>query len=609
MAKRERNLALLADLLIARHIRISVPDGAVRNLLAEVRPEARYQAELVERDMHCIAVVGAGASAPLLARGDDLAKSLEEQFERDEGELDRLKLVNNLKRNALETRLIALSRSPDAARRVRDTISKNYDIRHPTLLTYELLAHLLKHRFLDAIISFNFDELLDQSLDDELDRSEYTRVVSERDCSEIQANPSAADYVPLYVKLHGTASEPDSLRFTPDSYYSIPERVSRVVEELLHTDHCVIANIGSGLSSFDFQRLLRIPDDLDVFNLGRKRVDPRVSDKIARERNISAKERRLAGERKPDERYEWLHECNAWKYKCDGLMEELTASLDRAAAASELPVQPAPDPRGCLVQFRAVRRHEAIAQLLGSDTVHSDWAKTPEWVDRDLEEYARRRTILELAFAGAKARGLLSLVPLVQDRPARYYELYRRRRGREASADDWTDLCSAAGLEESNDVPDILISRQSLRATRDPNEPKREPLEERQRKPETHALHEFDPERLARHVLLSVKYDSDAPEVDVLTDTLRGLQTDSEVELHMRDDRVCSKAFKRPATLSTATASVPTPGRSSGTCVRRTMCTSAPRPATGCWKSPCARCFHSRRRLGFCSPSTSSSNP
>jgi len=590
MAKRKENLEHLADILCARHIRISVPDGAVRDRLAEVRSEGTYPAQLVERDIHCIAVVGAGASAPLLERGDDLAKKLEIKFGRDEAELDRLKLVNNLKRNALETRLIALSRSPDAARLVRDTISDNYRVRHPTLLGYELLAHLLKHRFLDAIVSFNFDELLDQSLDDELDRGEYTTVVSERDCSDIEADPNAADYVPLYVKLHGTASEPDSLRFTPDSYYSIPQGISRVVQELLHTEHCVIVTIGAGLSSFDFQRLLRIPRELDVFNLSRKTVHPRVSDKIARERKISKQERKLASERARDERYPWLHECNAWKYDCDQLMQALCGTLEQAARKSELPANSSGIASGQLVQFRAVRRHEAVATLLGSDAIHSDWPKTKEWTDKGLLDYARNRTILELAFAGAKARGLLSLVPLVDDRPARYYELYRRRSRRGLSAEDWAALCSAAGLEESAEVPDILLSHESVRAIITPSGPSLTPNKEEQTKFETRSLHEFDPGKLAELVLRRVKNNWTTKSLPFSQRHLRNCRPNPRLSCTCKTIVCAQRPSSDPPRCPPPRRCRPTPGSSSRTYIPMTISMSARRPGTGCYASQCAQC-------------------
>jgi hypothetical protein len=556
--KREENLKGLATLLIARHIAISVPDKDVRDRLAEAQPSGTYDAALVEREMHCIAVVGAGASSPLLQRGDELAKSLEKDFGRDKAELDRLKLVNNLKRKALETRLIALSRTPEGAKRVRDTISEKYNVSHPTLLGYELLAHLLKHRFLDAIISFNFDELLDQSLDDELEQSEYIKVVSERDCNGLMADPSAPEYVPLYIKLHGTASEPESLRFTPDSYYSIPEKVSKVVEDLLHTDHCVIANIGSGLASFDFQRLLRIPQTLDVYNLSRTRVKARVSEKIDRERGVKKTQRNAAKQNPRDEHYGWLHECNAKQLKCNRLMHELTNALAEAAESSRLSASGKTGAAGQLVKFRSVGRHKAVAKLLGADAMHARWADTPGWVETDLLEYVRRRTILELAFAGAKASGLLSLVPLANDRPARYYELYRRRALNSKSAENWTELCSAAGLIESEEVPDILLSHKSLRKPTAAGDRAPGLVGQPPSKSETRLLHEFDPEKLARHVLMRVKNDDDEAvfeaSVASLKRTLDDLQGDTEIELHMRDDRVCSKAFRSPATLPTSTS-------------------------------------------------------
>ena len=42
------------------------------------------------------------------------------------------------------------------------------DVRYYPGLAYEILAHLMKHGFIDAIINFNFDEVLDQAIEDEL---------------------------------------------------------------------------------------------------------------------------------------------------------------------------------------------------------------------------------------------------------------------------------------------------------------------------------------------------------------------------------------------------------------------------------------------------------
>jgi len=514
-----------------------VPDSGVRDALVARQPDV-YDVDLVEREMRCIAVVGAGASAPLLARSRELADELETKFGRDEAELERLQLVNNLSTEEFETRLVALGKSEAIERQIRHEISEKYKIRHPSLLGYELLAHLLKHRFLDAIISFNFDELLDQSLDDELAKHEYTLVVSERDCDELVSEPCHPAYVPLYVKLHGTASEPESLRFTPHSYYAIPERISGVVQALLRSEHCVIANVGSNLGSFDFQRLLSIPDRLEVYNLSYDPIPARVCAKIARElgRPHGGQHARAGRTRgRPRPVGEWLRECGGTRQSSDQLVLRVVETIGERTGSDEGAAHTS-GTLDHLVDFRSVQRHQALAQLLGRQPL------APAWTINDQIVYCRRRTILELALAGAKARGLMSLAPLAYDRPARYYDRYRALTN--GGGDDWPVLCSAAGLVESDEIPDILLSEPSLRKQEQPSDVLTE-----------WRLHEFEPRLLATHVLQRVKNNPiEADDVEMLRATIAQLQGEADVELHMRDDRVCSKAFKRPVTLPTMTS-------------------------------------------------------
>lgn len=75
-------------------------------------------------------------------------------------------------------------------------------------LGYELLAHLLKHGFIDHIITFNFDELLDTALANEMP-GEYDLITSEH-----QLPASLEPVRPRVFKLHGTISADGSLRFT-----------------------------------------------------------------------------------------------------------------------------------------------------------------------------------------------------------------------------------------------------------------------------------------------------------------------------------------------------------------------------------------------------------
>src|SRR5580658_7542717 len=251
----------LARFMLQRHLQLCL-EKRLRNDLDEYLSTFR---ETERGALRVIAVVGAGASAPIFYRGGEVSKRLRDQFgTRDPGydaEIKRLRKVFGFEEDALETVLFALSRTLEGQRRIRQSLAEIYGLRHPTILTYEILAHLLKHRFLDSIITFNFDELLDQSLDDEMGASEYHKVISERDCEEVK------DEFPTYVKLHGTASDPETLKFTRDAYFSMSPGLERLVRNLLGQHHCVIMNVGFSMRSFDFTQLLDGPTTLDVFNV------------------------------------------------------------------------------------------------------------------------------------------------------------------------------------------------------------------------------------------------------------------------------------------------------------------------------------------------------
>ncbi|HEV7492453.1 SIR2 family protein [Baekduia sp.] len=530
------DLGTLADRLIVRHLRVSIPDPIRRQELQEGRrPEV-----LLEQRVRCIAIVGAGASAPLLQRGDALALGLEKEFASDEvsrgAELSRLERVYGLDPTHFETRLAALSRTPEVAQAVRQHIAQHYAYRHPTILGYELLAHLLKHRFLDAIISFNFDELLDQSLDDELGSDEYRCLVSDRDAVGTVTDPDEPDYLPLYVKLHGTATEPDTLRFTRESYYELPKKLMGVVEELFESQLCVIVNIGSAMTGFDLHRLLRIPHRLEIHDLSYKPVTPKVQKEIRTERRAPRADSFAATEERDDPTFALPKakeaDSNGW---LRSLVGQIAAHTDSHA-----------DPRSInsIVNFRSVDRHEAIAEVLGPAAALKSWIRSPTKYRRDYIEYLRQRTILELAFSGAKARGLAQLSWMAVDRCGTYYEMYRRKaRETRDQAESWNELRAAAGLVEASELPDVVQAKLELCV------PSGEPVTGRKE----FLLREFVPKQLSAHVALRIGI-ADQTAVDRLAKTIGELQGGSEVEIQPTDDRVCSKAFNAPLTLPTITS-------------------------------------------------------
>ena len=276
----------LAEKLVARHVSISVPSKAARDLDFS---DGENWEEHLDDGVRCIAVVGAGASRPILSGAVDLAAHLEKNAKVPPEEVNeaaaRLAKIYGLDRSHFETRLLALNQaSPGAAAQIRAAISSAYRVRHPTLLVYELLAHLLKHRFLDAIISMNFDELLDQSLDDELGANEYRRLIGSRDCDQVITNVTDLRYLPLYIKMHGTASEPESLRYTSEAYYDLPPSLIDVSERLLKTGRLIILNVGFGMTGFDFHQLLSQPREVEVYDFSPEAVKALVRRQINEQR-------------------------------------------------------------------------------------------------------------------------------------------------------------------------------------------------------------------------------------------------------------------------------------------------------------------------------------
>jgi hypothetical protein len=196
----------------------NLPEQEVAKILFDRYREISGETTPHHARFRTIVVVGAGASKAAcgLPLGRELASGIEAAVidagtprRLIEAELDRLELVNRLGRFEFETRLLALSRfDPET---VLSMLHEKCDVRHYPSLTYEILAHLMKHGFIDAVINFNFDEVLDQSIDDELGVDQYVRIVRDGEWllhlqSRTPDDPWRFDK-PLYIKPHGTVSD------------------------------------------------------------------------------------------------------------------------------------------------------------------------------------------------------------------------------------------------------------------------------------------------------------------------------------------------------------------------------------------------------------------
>jgi hypothetical protein len=483
------------------------------------------------QSIRTVAVVGAGASLPILAAAKDLADELEQELGgRDSvarGEfLLKMEDLYKIPQDSFEARLMALCRTPEDEQAVRDAIAERYRFRHPTVLGYDLVAHLMHHRFLDTVISFNFDELLDQSIEDELGPNEFTQVVSERDF-----DPGDGVEGPLYVKLHGTASEPHSLRFSEERYFDIPKSIEKLVEQRFDVDHLIILNLGYSMKNVDFQYLLRKPKEVEIFNLDPEFVTGEVVNEIEKLRRPERERRRRPVERSQSYDAPIIYELGEG-HQVDGGGGFLGSLLSEVVQTLELTCD---SNMAGPTHWRSIQRHLTLVTLLKEyDT--SD--------KRHQAAYLRRRAILEIAFAAAKGRGVVSIASMVDDRCGRYYDLYAQKA---AEPEGWPTICQAGGLQENKSAPDTYEVIPQLLAGGGEEDG------------DIHSLRLADPGKLADHTVRSLdigrwgsKERKEA--IALLAETLSILQKDTEIEIHSCDDRVCSKIFAEPGILKSLTA-------------------------------------------------------
>lgn len=184
-----------------------------------------------------ILLIGAGAtvaSCPYVPTGRILRSYLEEKYpifkeESDHEEEDSSKFDTERYLSNLHQKL-----SDRGKAKLKDALNEIYNVRYLPTHFYEIIAHMFKHSFFDVIINFNFDELLDEALAEELGKSSHLKVISSADCKELEEIfIDGRLKTPVYIKILGTASDKSSLRFTHDNHFDIPPDIKHFITQWL----------------------------------------------------------------------------------------------------------------------------------------------------------------------------------------------------------------------------------------------------------------------------------------------------------------------------------------------------------------------------------------
>jgi len=162
---------------------------------------------------------------------------------------------------------------------LRESIKKMTDIRYAPSLFNEIVAHLLKHAFLDVVINFNFEETLDQAIEDEIGAENYYKVISDGHVVDIdKVLVDGRLKSPIYIKPHGTNSHKSTLRFTNNHYFDLPGDIKEMLKKILkgkltgkgdenkkiNRINLIVA--GFALESVEFNKLLKIKkEDKDQY--------------------------------------------------------------------------------------------------------------------------------------------------------------------------------------------------------------------------------------------------------------------------------------------------------------------------------------------------------
>ena len=267
-------LTQLASILSRNLITNSFPIGKAGDPIKTMLKNGELIEEKRSRN---ILVIGAGAShnaSSKILLAKDAFKEVKKAMCEKYGEkierfinkkLEELSQVYKLNDTDFETQLLACSLIDKEV--VLQELKRLYSHKYPVSLFYEIVAHLFKHRFIDVIINFNFDEMLDNVIEEEMTGSYYKHIYSDGHCynkmSDMLYNKRLAS--PMYIKPHGTISHPSTLRFTRQAYYETPSQITETIIYLIKGEtenkeqpHLPVNLIvaGFGLKSHEFNSIL-----------------------------------------------------------------------------------------------------------------------------------------------------------------------------------------------------------------------------------------------------------------------------------------------------------------------------------------------------------------
>lgn len=288
----------------------------------------------------------------------------------------------------------------------------------------EIIAHLLKHRFIDIIINFNFDEILDSAIEDEVGSDNYTLIVGDIDnqtADNIFENSRLR--CPIYIKPHGTISKPNTIKFTHESYIDISTDTALLLSNLFsgklnNKSNKLVRNInfivsGFALKSTEFEALFRTQikllkskdNDLKLDTVRFFIFDPRA------EANVKefVKLNNLTG---VNNLFFHLFDDQNGKipnFSTVSYIKKIYTELRTNKNIFKKPFLP-----------HNLNRHELLTKFFNSKVIENQFLNNTI----NYEEFYKQRAIFNLFYKLFKNPRNISLTQITSDRVSKYYNLY-----------------------------------------------------------------------------------------------------------------------------------------------------------------------------------------
>ncbi len=441
-----------------------------------------------------ILVVGAGASADMfkgIHTGNFLIKEMQEIYEnkiksidfleeRFNDEVEEIKELTGRKELSLENYLYLLSKCFVPQKQLREKIKEMTGIQYAPSLFNEIVAHLLKHAFLDVVINFNFEETLDNAIEEEIGKDNYYSVISDGNCADLKdLLVDGRLKIPIYIKPHGSNSHKSTLRFTNRHYFDLPTDIKNMLQELLsgargdrnktEIQRVNLIFVGFAMESLEFNKIVNrfLPARSTIYHLDfnvkskPEEIETFLNNKFpvffekakAKNRTISKGVVSYGEIYRPIGLAGFSQNCgkvstdtkekteqNTEKTKNDSeLQNTLTSALGELMSVlwriSYNTFAKAYRPR-------SIGRHEIISYLFYEPHAGTeDWEKKHgamhelemrirkrEYIYEKFErnsDYFLDRTIIEIVLAVNRNNGLIDIIELSRGRVGKYYKLYR----------------------------------------------------------------------------------------------------------------------------------------------------------------------------------------